>query len=105
MNRQVLQFALRETREHLSHPRVLIGMAAVAIVLGITAPFDTEGALRLIPRFLYWGAICLITYSAGYFVTSFIDFGRDKRNWSKSSPPSARKRSAWAATTSTPQTL
>jgi hypothetical protein len=61
-----LHLALRETRRHFSDPRVLGGMAIIALILGFSGPFGTYATLPTVPRLLYWAAIVLATYGAGF---------------------------------------
>ena len=57
-----LQLALREMRDTFSSPRMLTGMAAVAVVLGLSGPFGTAQQLGLAQRLVYWLAIVVTTY-------------------------------------------
>ena len=66
-------FTLREIRRdirgHLSALLVIATLAAVSLVLGLSGPFDTLGAMRFGPRLAYWTAIVFGTYATGTAVT------------------------------------
>lgn len=57
---------LRKLRDHLGHPSVLLIMAGVALVLGLSGPFDTYSAMRPGPRLIYWSLLVVATYATGY---------------------------------------
>lgn len=62
-----MRFALREMRHVLSTPRTWAIIAAVSLLLGLAAPFDTDTFLRFWPRVAYWFSVVVLTYSAGAF--------------------------------------
>ena len=57
---------LREIRRHLGSPPVLAVQAGIALVLGLSGPFDTFSDMRPGPRMAYWAVVVFATYSAGY---------------------------------------
>jgi len=61
--------ALRVMQRHLADPRVLSGMAVVALLLGFAGPFGTYDELGTLPRLGYWTAIVFATYGVGYAVS------------------------------------
>lgn len=61
--------ALRDLRAHLTAPPVLAVQAGVALVLGLSGPFDTFSSLSLPARMAYWTAIVFGTYAIGAAVT------------------------------------
>jgi hypothetical protein len=65
VNSKPLQLALREMQQAYRNPRVLIGMTAVALILGYAGPFDTFRELGLLPRVAYWAIIVFLTYGVG----------------------------------------
>jgi hypothetical protein len=64
VNDTVLQLALRELQRTFTSPRLLTGMAAVALVLGVSGPFGTSAILGLAQRLVYWLAMVVITYGS-----------------------------------------
>ncbi|MCF6232952.1 MAG: LytTR family transcriptional regulator [Rhodobacteraceae bacterium] len=48
---------------------MLLVLGGVAIVLGMSGPFDTYSAMRPGPRLIYWTLLVFVTYATG-FVTS-----------------------------------
>lgn len=67
VNNKSLQLTLREMQTMLRNPRTLGGMAVVALVLGISGPFQTFEALNIVGRLAYWTAMTFITFSVGSF--------------------------------------
>lgn len=65
MNDSIMRFALREMRRLFSAPRAWVIMAAVALLLGLSGPFETNQYLRFWPRIAYWFIVVSLTYSAG----------------------------------------
>lgn len=63
----IARFALREIRRLLYTPRTWAIIAAVSLLLGLAAPFNTDGFLRFWPRVVYWFSVVVLTYSAGAF--------------------------------------
>jgi DNA-binding LytR/AlgR family response regulator len=62
-----LHFALREIRQSFTTPLTVAGLVGVAIVLGVSGPFNTLARFDLAARLAYWGAIVFSTYAAGQF--------------------------------------
>lgn len=71
MNNTALHLTLRELRKNILTPRFFGGVALVGLVLGLSGPFQTFEMLEPVPRVIYWTAICLLTYLAGWFVGAF----------------------------------
>lgn len=65
-----LQFALREWWAHISAPRVVFVMAAVAGVLVWSGPFATS-TLPPLTRIAYWVGMVWGTYTIGYFINIY----------------------------------
>ena len=63
---------LRALQAHLTSPKVASVMAGVAVILGLSGPFDTWATLVLPLRMLYWALIVLLTYAAGFVVTYIV---------------------------------
>lgn len=61
---------LRDLRVHLMQRHVATVMAGVAIVLGISGPFETWHTQSLPARMLYWALVVWLTYGAGFWVTT-----------------------------------
>lgn len=66
MNNTAPQSALREWRDHLSHPTRAVSLAAIVVILALTGPFGTADIIRVVPRLVYWAVIVVLCYSAGY---------------------------------------
>lgn len=58
------QLTLRDLQRIYTSPRWLAGLAAVALVLGLSGPFGTF-ALPLAARLAYWAAVVFLTWGAG----------------------------------------
>lgn len=67
----MLHLTLREMRENLSAPRPLAVLILVSLVLGMSGPFQTFELLELLPRLVYWTAICTLTYLAGWLAGGY----------------------------------
>lgn len=70
-----VQLALREWRTLVTRPVPLVAFAAVACILGVAGPFDTDVAMRMIPRTAYWFFVVVASYSWGFLVDTSL------RNW------------------------
>lgn len=68
----MLHLTLREMRENLSAPRPLAVLGLVSLVLGMSGPFQTFELLELVPRLVYWTAICTLTYLAGWLAGGYV---------------------------------
>jgi len=60
-----LQLALRELQAAFTSPRVLVGMASVSLILGLSGPFNTLVEFGMAQRIVYWLAMVVLTYGAG----------------------------------------
>lgn len=72
MNDRPMQFALREWRGHIRRPEALIALGAVACILAIAGPFETERVMRLAPRGVYWLFIVAACYSWGFLTDTYL---------------------------------
>ena len=57
-----MQLTKRELHAQVSDARFWIGMAAVVVILVVTAPFGTSGDLGTLALLGYWSVIALATY-------------------------------------------
>lgn len=71
MNRRPLQLALRELQVAFTSPRVLVGMAAVSLILGLSGPFNTFTEFGMGQRIVYWLAMVVLTYAVGQGSATF----------------------------------
>jgi DNA-binding LytR/AlgR family response regulator len=69
VNSRTVSSTLRDLRLHLGQPKVAAVMAAVAVILGLSGPFDTWATQSLPVRLLYWAMVVWLTYGAGFCVT------------------------------------
>lgn len=67
MTETALQFALRETRDVATDPRALAVVGVLALVMGLSGPFQTFELMPLLPRLAYWCTIAVFTSLAGVF--------------------------------------
>lgn len=66
------QSALREWRAHLGNPVTLVILAAIAAILTLAAPYETDRLLRLVPRAGYWGVTVFATYALAWLAVAFV---------------------------------
>ena len=66
MNTKAPHSALREWRAHMSQPARITALLGSAVVLTLVAPFETDTAMRPLPRLAYWLTLVLSSYCAGY---------------------------------------
>lgn len=59
-------FTLREWRDHMTYPARVFAMGGAAVILAIMGPFETDAAMTLVPRFVYWLGVVVGTYTIGY---------------------------------------
>ena len=59
-------FTLREWRTHMTYPARAAAFFGAAVILAIMAPFGTDAAMTLVPRFVYWLGVVVATYTIGY---------------------------------------
>lgn len=67
-----LQSTLRDLRTHLLRPQVATVMAGVALIIGLSGPFETWTTQPLPLRLLYWTLVVWLTYSTGFVVTVLV---------------------------------
>lgn len=63
---------LRELRSLMARPQTWAIFVVIAVILAIIAPFDTDLAMRWVPRALYWFGIVASTFAAGFVVSGVI---------------------------------
>lgn len=66
MNTTAPQSALREWRDHMTTPVRAAALLGAAVVLTLMGPFNTDDAMRALPRLAYWICVVGISYSIGY---------------------------------------
>jgi LytTr DNA-binding domain len=71
VNEPALQFALRETKQLFTSPRLWAVLAIVALTLGLAGPFGTY-ALPLGARLAYWAAVAATTFAVGNFAVTLV---------------------------------
>jgi hypothetical protein len=71
VNRKPLQLALRELQVAFTSPRVLVGMAAVSLILGLSGPFNTFADFPMGQRIVYWLGMVVSTYAVGQGAATF----------------------------------
>jgi len=76
---KALHLALRDLQQALSSPAYWAISAAVALVLGLSGPFDTYDAMPVGARLAYWAAVVLATGPVGWFIGSWVVFGLEAR--------------------------
>ncbi len=59
-------FTLREWRAHMTYPARAAAFVGAAIILTITAPFNTGEVMSAVPRLVYWFSVIVATYTVGY---------------------------------------
>ncbi|MBU2993873.1 LytTR family DNA-binding domain-containing protein [Octadecabacter sp. 1_MG-2023] len=57
----------------MAQPTRVASLLGAAIILTVMGPFNTDEAMRHLPRFAYWGTIVVLCYSVGYFGTLTAD--------------------------------
>lgn len=77
MNDPSLQLALREWRAHMYRSALLSILTAIAAVLAVMGPFETQEAMRTLPRFVYWLVIVVLAYAWGTFVNIVLRLWRN----------------------------
>lgn len=68
MDKQQLQPALREWRNHMCDPRILLVCVALSVFLAIIVPFGAAHEMPAIGRFGYWLLTVVATYCAGALI-------------------------------------
>ena len=72
MSHSALQFTLRQMQSHFADRRTGLGIVIVGTIMGLAGPFGTFDATPLLPRLLYWCAICLVSYATGFAGTTLL---------------------------------
>ena len=72
MKTQPVAFALRELRARFTRPVVAASMAGIALVLGVSGPFNTLAAMPLGGRIAYWATVVVTTYATGFIVSHLV---------------------------------
>lgn len=72
MTAPVPQSALREWRALLVQPGTWAAFGGVALLAALVGPFDTAERLRPVPRFGYWLAMAVATWSAGFLASEVL---------------------------------
>ena len=72
MKSSALQLTLREAREQITSARVWGVTVTVALVLGISGPFQTFDLLPVGPRLAYWLVMTVACYWVGYFFGNWV---------------------------------
>jgi hypothetical protein len=67
VNNAAFPFAMRQMRQSFQHPRLLAGLAGLALILGLSGPFDTLNHYSLPLRLAYWALLVPLTFAAGRF--------------------------------------
>lgn len=57
----------------MTNPARMAGLLGIGVVLTMMGPFETNEHLRPLPRFAYWTAMVVMTYSAGYFANALAE--------------------------------
>ena len=65
MDRRPMHLALREMQATFTAPRLLIGMAAITLVLAVSGPFNTFAVFNPAERLVYWLIVVIATYGVG----------------------------------------
>ncbi|MFN4099224.1 MAG: LytTR family DNA-binding domain-containing protein [Pararhodobacter sp.] len=86
MTDNALHLALRDLQQALSNPAYWAISAAIAVVLGVSGPFDTYETMPVGARLAYWAAVVLTTGPTGWLIGSWVVIAFD-----------ARGRPVWAA--------
>lgn len=71
MNDTPLQITKREMQMLFTARRTWIGLAAAGVILGLAGPFDTDEALTVVPRLVYWLFVAAIGFFLGSTVSTF----------------------------------
>lgn len=73
MKSTTLHLAMRETQAAMWSSRTQTVLLAVAVILGLAGPFGTAEVMRLVPRIVYWLAVCEVTFACGSFISQASD--------------------------------
>ena len=80
-NASPMQLAIREVQSTASSPRFWIGLAAVILVLAITAPFDTGSRFSFPVLLVYWGTIAVCSFFIALPVSVFVITWCELQSW------------------------
>lgn len=65
-----LRFALRETRDIMTRPTVIVSLLAVTVILAISGPFGTSRSVAPGPRVVYWAFVVISTFGTGSVISA-----------------------------------
>ena len=65
-----LRFALRETRDIMTRPTVIVSLLAVIVILAISGPFGTSRSVAPGPRVVYWAFVVISTFGTGSVISA-----------------------------------
>ena len=51
----------------MHHPKRVLALVSVAVILGVSGPFGTHDQMQILPRLLYWGVLSSATFWLGNF--------------------------------------
>lgn len=77
MSETTLQLTLREMKAFFTSPRSLGGLVVVALILGVSGPFQTYDVLPLAPRMAYWALMTGLTFAVGNFAGTYVSIATD----------------------------
>ncbi|MEO0357929.1 MAG: LytTR family DNA-binding domain-containing protein [Pseudomonadota bacterium] len=70
MNDSALQLTLRRLQSDFRQPVQWAVLIGVGLVLALSGAFETNTAMRPLPRVVYWIAIVVVTFAVGSFLTT-----------------------------------
>ncbi|HIP23836.1 MAG TPA: LytTR family transcriptional regulator [Rhodobacteraceae bacterium] len=79
MKSTALHLTLRKIHEAFTAPKVLGGIFVVAVVLGVSGPFQTFEAFALPVRLGYWLLVSVLTFGAGFFAGTYVEIALQRR--------------------------
>jgi hypothetical protein len=65
-----LRFALRETRNIMTRPTVMVSLLAVIVIMAISGPFGTSRSIPPGPRMAYWAVVVVSTFGTGALISA-----------------------------------
>ena len=73
MKHTAFSLAIRQLRQDFRNPNVLIALAAVGVITGLSGPFDTMRVMPAMPRIAYWLIVIALTYAIGNAISKTCD--------------------------------